>query len=108
MTLRAPRNIPDECYCVLKTTTGVATADAWIDEIVLAELLPLAPGGQALGVIAGSTDWRVDDNARFQYTNNDEGAFVRAFDRLFDMYGKGLSLPQDYAGAETILDSLIS
>ena len=108
VTLRAPRNIPDECYFVLKTTTGVATADAWVDEIVLAELLPLAPGGQALGVIAGSTDWRADDNARFQYTNNDEGAFARAFDRLFDMYSKGLSLPADYSGTETIADTLIS
>ena len=42
------------------------------------------------------------------FVNNDEGAFVRAFDRLFDMYGKGLSLPANYAGGENIDDALIA
>jgi ABC-type glycerol-3-phosphate transport system substrate-binding protein len=70
--------------------------------------VPIAPGGQAVGMIAGSTDWRADDNGRFTFTNNDEGSFVRAFDRLFDMYGKGLSLPQNYTNTETIADTLIA
>ena len=40
--------------------------------------------------------------------HDDEGAFVRAFDRLFDMYRLGLSLPQNYLGSETISDTLIA
>ena len=47
---------------------------------------------------------RVDRASRL----GDEGAFVRAFDRLFDMYHKGLALPQKTDGTETILDSLIA
>lgn len=108
LTLRAPRNVPLDAYFHLESTTTIAVADVFIDEIIFAELMPIGNGGQAVGMIAGSTDWRVDDNGRFTFTNNDEGAFVRAFDRLFDMYGKGLSLPQDYAGTETIADSLIA
>lgn len=105
-TLRSPRIIPDEIYIVVETTTAIATAAAYIDEVIVAEMTPIAPGGQALAIIAGSSNWNVDDNARYSFTNGDEGKFVAAFDRLFDMYRRGLSLPQDYSAGETILDSL--
>ncbi len=68
----------------------------------------IAPGGQALSIIAGSTNYIVEDRLLRKFSNNNEGAFVRAFDRLFDMYGKGLSLPQNYLGGETIADTLIA
>jgi hypothetical protein len=108
LTLRTPRNVPLTTYFHIESTTAIANADVYIDEVVFAELMPVAPGGQAIGLIAGSTDWRVDDNGRFTFTNNNEGEFVRAFDRLFDMYNKGLSLPQNYSNTETISDSLIA
>ena len=107
-TIRSPRNIPQETYLHIETTTAITTAAAYVDELVLAELKPIASGGQAVAMIAGATDWRVDDNGRFEFLNNDEGKFVRAFDRLFDMYGKGLSLPQNYTNTETIADTLIA
>ena len=78
----------------------------WADEVIVAEMIPIASGGQALAIIAGSSNWNVDDNARYSFTNVGEGLFVSAFDRLFDMYRRGLSLPQNYSSAETILDSL--
>ena len=110
--VRAPRVVPSECYLVIETTVAIATAAAYIDEVILAEMMPIAPGGEAISIIAGSSNWAADDFARYYFTNNGDsyttGKFVRAFDRLFDMYGKGLSLPQNYAGAETILDSLIA
>jgi hypothetical protein len=107
-TIRSPRNIPQETYLHIETTTAITTAAAYVDEVILAELKPIANGGQSIAMIAGATDWRVDDNGRFEFLNVDEGAFVRAFDRLFDMYGKGLSLPQNYSGTETISDGLIA
>ena len=106
--MRTPRVLPTELYLVVETTTAVAVANAFVDEIVLAEMMQIAPGGPALAIVCGSSDWNVDDFAQYTFTNNDEGAFVRAFDRLFDMYGRGLSLPQNYAGTETISDSLIA
>lgn len=105
-TLRSPRVIPDEIYLVVETTTAIATADCYIDEVIVAEMMPIAPGGQALAIISGSSNWNVDDNARYSFTNVGEGLFVSAFDRLFDMYRRGLSLPQNYSSAETILDTL--
>ena len=107
-TLRAPRVIPSETYLVIETTVAVGVAAAYFDEVILAEMIPIAPGGQTLAIIAGSTNWSADDFARYYFTNNGEGAFATAFDRLFDMYGKGLSLPPNYVGTETILDSLIA
>ena len=86
----------------------IATDAVYIDEIVLAEMMPIANGGPSLAIVAGSTNWSADDNARYTFTNNGEGAFATAFDRLFDMYGKGLSLPANYLGTETIADSLIA
>jgi hypothetical protein len=108
VTLRSPRNIPQDTYLHIESTTALTTAAAYIDEVILAELVPIAPGGQAVGMIAGSTDWRADDNGRFSFENLNEGSFVRAFDRLFDMYGKGLSIPQNYSNTETIADTLIA
>lgn len=107
-TVRSPRVIPSEVYLVVETTAAIATDAVYIDEIIVAEMMPIAAGGAALAIVAGSTDWSADDNARYTFTNNDEGAFVRAFDRLFDMYGKGLSLPANYAGGENIDDALIA
>lgn len=105
---RMPKVIPSELYIHVGVTTAIATAAAYVDEVILAEMIPVAPGGQALTIIAGSTNWVLDDNVRRKMANNNEGAFVRAFDRLFDMYGKGLSLPANYLGAETIADTLIA
>lgn len=107
-TLPAARKTGDELYVHIETTTTIATASVYIDELIVGELTSIAPGGQAMGMIAGSTDWVIDDNGRFGFTNNGEGAFVRALDRLFDMYGRGLSLPANYSNTETISDTLIA
>lgn len=106
--IRSPRVIPSEIYFHIETTTAIATNPVYIDEVILSEMMPIASGGPALAIVAGSTNWAADDNARYTFTNNDEGKFATAFDRFFDMYGKGLSLPANYAGAETIADSLIA
>ena len=107
-TLRSPRVIPTSTYLVIETTVAVGTAAAYIDEVILAELTPIAQGGPAIGIIVGSSDWFVDDNARYSFTNNAEGLVSNAFDRLFRMYDAGLSLPANYSGTENIPDSVIA
>jgi hypothetical protein len=108
LAFRAPKALPSTVYVSLDNTVLIKDAAAYVDEIRLAEMPAIAPGGQAVTVLTGTTDWAVDDTLRNKFTNNNEGAFVRAFDRLFDMYRLGLSLPQNYAGSETISDSLIA
>jgi hypothetical protein len=107
-TIRSPKVLPAASYIMVEATTGIGTAAVYIDEIVVCEMKPIAPGGQAFAIIAGSTNFVVEDRLLRKFANNNEGAFVRAFDRLFDMYGKGLSLPQNFFGGETIADSLIA
>ena len=106
LTFRTPRIIPTEIYLVLESTVAVTTAAMYVDEVVLAEMTPIARGGQAIAIIAGETNWNLDDNARYNFTNNAEGVFVEAFDKFFQMYEQGLSIPPNYVGSETILDSL--
>jgi len=107
-TLRSPRVVPSELYFVIETTSAIATDAVYIDEITFSEMTPIAPGGPAIAIVAGSSDWAADDFARYNFTNNNEGKFAEAFDRFFDMYGKGLSIPANYLGTETISDSLIA
>jgi hypothetical protein len=108
LAFRTPRAMASDLYFHLESTTTIAVASVYIDEIIVAELMPLAPGGQAMGMLAGSTDWVIDDNGRFTFGNDGTSTMVRGIDRLFDMYPKGLSLPANYSAAETIADSLIT
>ena len=106
--IRSPRVIPQDTYIVIETTVAVAVSAFYIDEIVIAEMVPIASGGASLAIVAGSADWYADDNARYNFTNLGEGLISSALDRLFGMYHKGLSLPANYAGGETISDGLIA
>lgn len=104
----APRVITSASYIVLETTAAVAVQTIFIDEVVVAECVPMLAGGPFVAVLPGSADWNADDFIRVKVDNGAEGAFNSGFDRLFDMHGKALALPADYLGAETILDTLVS
>ncbi len=106
VALYSPRVIGSTVYVVLETTTAVATQPIYVDEVVIAEMVPHTPSGPFLAILAGSTNWNIDDNIRSKISNNAEGAFNSAFDRFFDMHRRALALPADYAGTETIADSL--
>ena len=107
-TVRSPRVIPTATYLVVETTTAIATAACQVDEVILCEMPQLGNGGPYLSIVAGGTDWKVDDTARYSFTNNGNAEFQRGFDRLFDMYSHGLLLPSATSPAETIADSLIA
>jgi hypothetical protein len=107
-TVFAPRIISTDTYLVVETTVGVATAAMYIDEVIIAEMQQIAPGSQHLAIISGSADFNADDNFSYTFTNSGNGAFAVAFDRLFDMYGLGLALPDAASPGETIADSLIA
>jgi hypothetical protein len=105
-TVRSPRIIPTATYLVVETTAAIATAACQVDEIVLAEMQQLGNGGPYLSIVAGATDWKIDDTARYQFTNTGDAKVQQAFDRLFDMYAHGLLLPSD--ATPTIADSVIA
>lgn len=105
---RSPKVLAPELYLVIESTSAIASAAVYIDEVILAEMMPIAPGGPAFSIVAGSTNFVIEDRLLRKFQNNGEGAFVLAFDRLFDMYGLGLSLSQNYVGGESISDTLIA
>ena len=107
-TIFAPRIVPTETYLVIETTVGVAVNPFYIDEVIIAEMVQIAPGSQYLAIITGSTDFNADDNFNYTFTNTANGAFALAFDRLFDMYSAGLCLPDAASPGESIADSLIA
>ena len=109
IVFRAPRVLPSTVYVSIEQSTALAAAGVmYIDELCLVEMMQIAPGGCAVTVFAGATDWVADDSASLDITNGDQGDFCTFFDIAFNMYEKGLYLPQNYVGSETILDSLIS
>lgn len=91
----------------LSTAMGGATEELIVDELLCCPMFKLGPGGPYAVVLGGSTPFVVGDKFTVTITNNNEGEFVRHFDRFFDMWGKGLHLPQNTAGGETIDDALV-
>ncbi len=109
VVFRAPNVLPSTVYCAISQSTPLAAATTmYIDELCLVEMVNIARGGVGVAVFAGATDWVIDDQLRVKVDNGFEGDFVKFFDIAFGMYERGLHLPQNYAGGETISDTLIS
>ena len=105
---RAPLVLPTSIQAVIEQTTALtAGLSMYLDEMVLAEVRQIAPGGTGLVILPGSKDWVVNDSLRIVATNNAEGDWNTELDRFFQMYERGLLLPAAASPSETILDSLI-
>ena len=107
IVFRAPNVLPSTVYVSIEQSTALAAAGVmYIDELCLVEMVQIAPGGCAITMFAGATDWVIDDRISVKTDNDGLGLFVVYFDIAFNMYEKGLFLPQ--AASETINDNLIS
>ena len=107
IVFRAPNVLPSTVSVSIEQSTALAAAGVmYIDELCLVEMVQIAPGGCAITMFAGATDWVIDDRISIKTDNDGLGLFVVYFDIAFNMYEKGLFLPQ--AASETINDNLIS
>jgi hypothetical protein len=108
-TIRTPKDIPSSTTFRIYFSTALSnTHEVYIDSVVLAPLFQLNAGGIYVGVLAGSTDWAVDDMLDQPVTNNAEGEWLTELDRFFGMNESGLVLPVETDGSETVEDILIS
>jgi hypothetical protein len=106
-TFRAPLSLSTPIYLMIDATTAISNGhQIVIDEVTLSEMPQIAAGGVGLTVVAGSTNWAVDDQLRILVTNAYTGLLARAFDRLYQTYEKGIVLPN--ATSPTIADSLMT
>ena len=107
IVFRAPNVLPSTVYVSIEQSTALAAAGVmYIDELCLVEMVQIAAGGCGITMFAGATDWVIDDRISVKTDNDGLGLFVVYFDIAFNMYEKGLFLPQ--AASETINDNLIS
>jgi len=107
IVFRAPNVLPSTIYVSIEQSTALAAAGVmYIDELCLVEMVQIAAGGCGVTMFAGATDWVIDDRISVKTDNDGLGLFVVYFDIAFNMYEKGLFLPQ--AASETINDNLIS
>jgi hypothetical protein len=105
----SPINIPDTVYCTIALTTALTNTRAvYVDELVVTEMPRTAKGGPGICIYPGTTDARYGDIASVAISYANQGEFNLEFDRFFDLYNRGLALPSNDAGAETISDSLIT
>mgnify|MGYP003134035314 CR=1 FL=1 len=105
-TCFSPTNIPKGSRIVVETTAALAnTSQVFIDDICVAEMRRLGPGSPAVQLIPGSTAFRLGDEITRTVSNNLDGVMAKEFDRFFDMEGRGLALPANTGGSETVPDS---
>lgn len=93
----APVNVPKGSYVDIRFSTNVAnTSQVFVDDLVIAEMPRLRPGGLAFQIIPGSTDYRIRDEFTAAITNNcaaGDGEIALEFDRFFNTEDSGLVLP---------------
>jgi hypothetical protein len=107
-TLELPLTLPANIYAVIELMVALENGKSvYIDEVVLTQMVQHA-NGPFISVIPGSTNFVRGDVFNVAITNDNGGKFQTYFNRMFGMAQRGLLLPSDSGGAETIPDSLIS
>jgi hypothetical protein len=109
---RTGRQIPTDFKLVITEAGPLPVGtNLFLDNMTLAPLTQLYPGGPGIIIVQADSNWSVGDGFTLTTTNNFGGAsnvstFQWLFERLFGMNLKGLLLPS--AGSPTIADTLIS
>lgn len=112
---RTPKILPPVVYLRIRVSTAVSnTTSVFLDHAALVKMTSLYSGGPEVAIFSGNTDFTVGggqtaaDYFTLAVTNNRAGEFQEWFERCFDMAAKGLILPSNTAGTETIDDALIA
>lgn len=106
---RTPEVVPTVLYIRLRVSTAISSGTSvFFDSFAMAQMTELYSGGPLVAVFAGSSIFRSTDEWTLTSTNDRAGKFQEWFHRNFDMAAKGLLLPSDSGGSETIDDALIA
>lgn len=106
---RTPKAVPPVVYLRYRISTAVSNpVSVYADHFALAEMNELYPGGPFAAVFSGATDWAKGDYYTLAAANDYGGKFQTHFERFFDMSAKGLLLPSDTGGTQTISDALVA
>ena len=90
------------------TTALTNTKSAYIDQMCVAKPVQCGRGGPYVAILRGEADFVKDDEFVIAVSKSGTGTMQENFDKFFDMYSRGLQLPEHTGGSETIADSLIA
>lgn len=99
--------IPATNYLVIELTTALTNGRSiYIDEAVMLQPYQFGgAGGPYMAMFAGGTNFLLDDLFTVTMANNWTSADLAfQIDRYLDTYAKGLTIPYDTGGAETLPD----
>lgn len=106
--LNTPAALPDALYLVAELTAAIDNGKSvYVDDVILTPMVQHQKGPY-VAVIPGSTKFVIGDTFAVAVSNARDGLIQEWFNRVFNMDQRGLLLPSDTYGAETIPDSLIS
>lgn len=114
---RTPKIMPTTIYIRIRVSTAITSGRTiYFDHAALKEMTELYKGGPSAAIFSGKTPMRKsanDGQVEADYfvlttTNDRAGELQEWFDRNFLMREKGLLLPSDTGGTETLLDTLIA
>lgn len=112
---RIPKVVPALVYLRIRFTTAMSnTSTLAIDHVSLTEMTELYAGGPSAAIFSGNTPFTKGDSQTLAdywiltATNDRAGEIQEWFERNFEMNAKGLLLPSDSGGTETIGDALVA
>ena len=104
-----PLNLPTEVRFVIETDSGgsalAAGAKLIIDEVILAEVVTLYPGGPGAVIVPGTANYELDDSMRVSIAKT-QAEWHLELDRYLDLAGMGMRLPT--SNTPTISATLIA
>jgi len=91
-----PLNLPSEVRVSIETDAGggalAAGAKLIIDEVILAEVVTLYPGGPGAVIVPGTADYELDDSMQVSIAKT-QNEWHLELDRYLDLAGRGVRFP---------------
>jgi hypothetical protein len=104
-----PLNLPSEVRVSIETDAGggalAAGAKLIIDEVILAEVVTLYPGGPGAVIVPGTADYELDDSMQVSIAKT-QNEWHLELDRYLDLAGRGVRFPT--SNSPTISTTLIA
>ena len=106
-SFRLPRTLPPLVYLRIHVSTAITnTKIVYFDDCRFVQMAELYAGGPSVAILSGSTPFAQGDYYTLTSTNDRAGLIQEWFERAFAMRERGLLLPYDTGGTETIVDTL--
>jgi len=95
-------------FSLQQTTAFTSAKNLFIDGLVFTKMYQTAPGGFHCAIVPGAIDFKKGDTVTTANANDGAGEVAHMMDRFFDLYNRGVFIPDKSDASETIADSIIA